>query len=169
MTYSRDTKILLGMSLVAVLFISTGLFLGGSPWEARAAKRDTQQVQALITAQDRVIGYYHSTQTLPTSTQYDALMRSQRSSEVSPLPAYTPLDATSYQLCATFERSLLSTTALMEGMRPFSATDRSLANKGTSYVNFYEHPAGQACWKILNLRTETYGGVIFDVEPQFPL
>jgi hypothetical protein len=157
MTCSRDAKILLGISVVAVLFIGTGLFLGGSPWEARAIRRDQQLTQQLTVVQERIIAAHRTTNALP-----DQIPSAQ---DVPATITYTKNTPTSYTLCGTFERATMS-NPFSSGVKTFPTTnDRTLPEIGVPYINFYGHPAGEACWKVTNLRSDTYGTLIFDITP----
>lgn len=157
MKLSRDTGIIAGLGSITLLLIGAGLFLGGSPWEARALRRDQQLTQQLSVVQERIIAAHRTTKALP-----DQVPSAQ---DVPATITYTKNTPTSYTLCATFERATTS-DPFSSGMKILPLTNgQTTPEIGVPYLNFYGHPAGQACWKVTNLRSDTYGTVIFDVEP----
>jgi hypothetical protein len=157
MKLSRDTGILASLGGIALLLIGAGIVLGGSPWEARAIRRDQQLTQQLTVVQERIIAAHRTTNALP-----DQIPSAQ---DVPATITYTKNTPTSYTLCTTFERATMS-NPFSSGVKTFPTTnDRTLPEIGVPYINFYGHPAGQACWKVANLRSDTYGTLIFDVVP----
>ena len=171
MTVSRDTTIVLGLSLGALILIIIGFVLGGSPWEARALRRDEQRTQLLQHVQNQVFQQYRETSILLTQEAYATRSWADpfyhRSISLYGAPEYRVVGDRSFELCSTFERSRGTNFPSREFV-PFTESvtrDQESVIRSASYVDFQQHPVGRACWTIEAIRVDpTQGTTLFDLK-----
>lgn len=109
MTPRRDTLVLGGLSLGAAALVVLGLLTVGGPQTARAERRD----QARLSDLHQLVSYVSCVSAQSGEVLPEALSPTIKAcAEDPPLSdrfggapyGYEPLSATSYRLCATFER-----------------------------------------------------------------
>lgn len=156
MQLSRDRWIVLGVFLIGLIIIGIGLYLGGSPFEARREARDAARADILETARYSVPEFYRNSQRLPTKEEFAGLYKQHhRAAFIAEygLPDYREVNANAFELCSTFETDTLAKQDPTIGrIEPASiATPSSVGRFPGGYINFRDHKAEQTCWQFSDL------------------
>lgn len=120
-----------------VLVLAIGLWLAGTPQQARRTEIDGRRVRMLEALASQVDAYYEKTHMLPLAL--DSLQVAARSTPADLRdPAtnvpyeYAILDSTHYQLCGVFD------TADSTGAEEYTLRE----------TGFWAHQAGRHCWRL---------------------
>ncbi len=133
MTGNRTFAII--VAAVVLVTIGLGLYLAGSPAEARLRRLDDRRVDALRTASYSVDDYWKQHSTLPVSIDSIPFLQANdrsafRDPETGRAYRYLPSTDSSYQLCADFARQSEGTP------------------DATPYSTNWYHPAGSHCFSL---------------------
>ena len=120
---------------IVLVLVASGVYLSGSPMQARAAKFDEQRVQHLYQVQDAIRYHWQSNSELPETlddlsfgTNLPVDPRTGASYE------YRPLESNTFEVCAAFE-------TVSESVKHGYITDPYVAN------DIWGHGIGRQCFK----------------------
>lgn len=138
-------KIFVGIvTLCVVAGIVTAFFVVGSPSTERARRMDLQRVNNLQQITYALDSYYYNKSTIPENLKdlqgvQDIYIESVVDPKTLEPYAYRKLDATRYELCATFE---LDGNSSPDGRTPVAVP------YGGPYDKMWQHVSGTQCYEL---------------------
>jgi hypothetical protein len=124
------TALAVGVVLVAGIAVGAGLWLAGSPADARLQRLDLQRVADLQQASRAIDAFWTETGRLPARLEdLPGAAEVLRAAESRGGYTYRVLDAGRYELCATFDRPGTGTA-------------------GRPTPEFWAHEAGRRCYLL---------------------
>lgn len=152
MNFTPHRIIAASFVLVAVVTIGVGLFLGGSPAQARREARDNVRSQGLSQVNGVINNHYSVRGTLPTQDEYqsfyqsDALGFAKNHPLMETRPSYRSVTDTTYEICTSFESD--KTNQNRYGRVPFSIKTDPMWATPSENPDFWNHSIGPTCYSI---------------------
>ena len=129
---NRRSPLAIAVAVVVTLAIATGLYLAGSPGEARLRRLDERRTEDLSSAQEAIRLYWTRHNTLPAALDSVAALSDWRFRDPSTglAYAYKATGDSTYDLCADFAR------------------ESAPSQYGGPRVNIWNHGPGRQCFHL---------------------